>query len=56
MSRHNRGEVNQAGGGDRAVVLTFRSYKQSLGGKYECRVAGPGNNTESLSVCISECN
>ena len=56
VSRNNRVEVNQAAGGDRVSALTFQSYKQSQGGKYECRVAGPGNNTESLSVCISKCN
>ena len=55
MSRNNRNEVNQASvGGGRVVILTFRSYQQSQGGKYECRVAGPGNNTESLPVCIGE--
>ena len=57
MPRNNREEVNQGvGGGGRAVTLTFQSYQQSQGGKYECRVAGPGNNTESLSVCIGECS
>ena len=52
--KNNRKEVSQAAGGGRAVTLTFRSYQQSQGGKYECRVAGPGNYTESLSVCIGE--
>ena len=57
MSWNNRNEVNQAGGGGgRVSTLTFRNYKQSQGGKYECRVAGPGNNLERLSVCIGECN
>ena len=57
MSRKNREQVNQAvGGGDRTSTLTFRSYQQSQGGAYECRVAGPGNNTERLSVCIGECS
>ena len=55
MSRNNRDEVNQAGSSSRAATLTFRNYQQSQGGKYECRVAGPGNNSESLSVCIGEC-
>ena len=55
MSKDNREEANQAGGGDRSAILTFRSYQQSQGGAYECRVAGPGNNTESLLVCIGEC-
>ena len=55
MSRDNGKEVNQAAGGDRTSTLTFRSYQQSQGGKYECRVAGPGNNTERLAVCIGEC-
>ena len=56
VSRNNRDEVNQAAVGGRASTLTFQSYQQSQGGKYECRVAGPGNNTESLLVCIGECN
>ena len=56
MSRNNRDEVNQAGSSSRAATLTFRNYQQSQGGKYECRVAGPGNNTERLSVCIGECH
>ena len=54
MSRDNREEVNQAGGSDRIEILTFRSYQQSQGGAYECRVAGPGNNLEKLAVCIGE--
>ena len=54
VSRDNTEQANQAGGSGRAAILTFRSYQQSQGGKYECRVAGPGNNTESLPVCIGE--
>ena len=54
VSRDNRDEVNQIAAG-RTSTLTFRSYQQSQGGAYECRVAGPGNNTESLYVCIGEC-
>ena len=57
MSTDTRDEVNQvAAVGGRAAVLTFRSYQQSQGGKYECRVAGPGNYTERLPVCIGECH
>ena len=57
VSKDGRDAVNQqAAGGGRIAHLTFRSYQQGQGGKYECRVAGPGNNLESLSVCISECN
>ena len=58
VSRNNRDEVNQVAGtgGGRAALLTFQSYHQSQGGKYECRVAGPGNNTERLPVCIGECH
>ena len=55
VPRKVRKQVNQASvGGGRIVQLKFRSYQQSQGGKYECRVAGPGNNTERLSVCIGE--
>ena len=56
MSSNNRDEVNQvAAGGGRIAHLTFHSYQQSQGGKYECRVAGPGSQLERLSVCIGEC-
>ena len=47
--------IPQASGGGRIVHLNFYSYQQSHGGKYECRVAGPGNNTERVAVCIGEC-
>ena len=55
MSRSGGDAVNQAGAvGGRAAILTFRSYQQSQGGAYECRVAGPGNNLERVLVCIGE--
>ena len=54
VSRNNRDEVNQAGSSRRAATLTFQSYQRSQGGKYECRVAGPGNNSKRLAVCIGE--
>ena len=58
VSSNNRDEVSQAAaaGGGRIVALTFRSYLQSQGGKYECRVNVSGNNSEMLSVCIGECH
>ena len=57
VSSNNRDEVNQqAIGGDRTSRLTFQSYKQSQGGKYECRVNVSGNNLERLAVCIGECS
>ena len=58
MSKDVGDEVNQyaGGGGGRLAVLTFQSYQQSQGGKYECRVAVPGNNLERLPVCIGECH
>ena len=56
VSRDFKDEVNQAAtGGGRVAYLNFRNYSQSQGGKYECRVVGPGNNLEMLSVCIGEC-
>ena len=56
VSKDGEDEVNQLGaGGDKVAHLNFKSYHQSQGGKYECRVAGPGNNTKRLSVCIGEC-
>ena len=45
----------QAAGGGRIAHIIFQRYHQSQGGKYECRVAGPGNNTERLLVYIGEC-
>ena len=55
VSRDSRDEVNQAGAGDTATFLNFQSYQQSQGGKYECRVTGPGDHLEKLPVCIGEC-
>ena len=55
VSRNGGDEVNQATGDGRARFLHFQSYQQSQGGKYECRVTGPGDNSEKLPVCISEC-
>ena len=56
VSKNNREEVNQVAGRGcgKAAVLTFESYNQCQGGKYKCRVAGPGNNFETLSVWIGE--
>ena len=57
MSRDRADAVHQAAAaGGRVAVLTFLSYQQSQGGAYECRVAGPRNNTERLPVCIGECH
>ena len=56
VSRNYRYEENQAnisGGG--TAHLNFKSYQPSQGGRYECRVTGPGNYSEKLSVCIGEC-
>ena len=57
MSKDGRDAVNQQpAGGGRIASLTFQSYQQSQGGQYECRVVGPGNNTERLPICIGECH
>ena len=57
VSKDGGDAVNQAGaGGGRIALLNFRSYQQSQGGKYECRVAGPGNNLEWLPVFIGGCH
>ena len=48
-------EVNQADVRGRGAILTFRSYQQSQGGKYECRVNVSGINLDKLPVCIGEC-
>ena len=56
MSKDGRDVVNQAVvSGGRAVFLSFKRYQQSHGGRYECRVTGPGDNLEKLPVCIGEC-
>ena len=57
VSKDGGDEVNQqVAGAGRVVSLNFHSYQQSQSGKYECRVAGPGNNSERLPVCIGECH
>ena len=53
VSRYGADEVNQRSAGT-AAFLIFQSYRQSQGGRYECRVTGPGDNLEKLSVCIGE--
>ena len=56
VSNSSGDEVNQFGaGGIRSATLTFKSYQESQGGKYECRVTGPGNYSEKLPVCIGKC-
>jgi len=55
VSKDGGDEVNQqAAGSGRAATLTFHSYQRSQGGKYECRVDLPGNNTEKLLAFIGE--
>ena len=56
VSKHGGDVVNQVAGtgGGRVATLNFQSYQQGQGGKYECRVAGPGNNTQTLPICIGE--
>ena len=55
MSTDGGNKVYQAAAaGGRVAYLYFQSYQQSQGGKYECRVAVPGNNLEKLPVCIGE--
>ena len=55
VSRNDGDQVNQGAAGSTAAFLNFPSYQQSQGGRYECRVTGPGNYSEKLSVCIGEC-
>ena len=55
VSTDSGDKVYQAGtGGGRVANLHFKSYQRSQGGKYECRVAVPGNNLEKLPICIGE--
>ena len=54
VSRDSGDEVNQARSGGRTARLNFRSYQQSQGGKYECRVAIPGNSLEKLPLLIGQ--
>ena len=57
VSRNSGDVVNQrAAAGGRIAYLNFNSYQQSQGGKYECRVASPGNNSETLPVRIGGCH
>ena len=55
VSRDGGDEVNQASAVGRGAYLRFKSYQQSQGGKYECRVNVSGNNLEKLHICIGEC-
>ena len=56
VSRSGGDEVNQVlAVVGRTAVLVFQSYQRSQGGKYECKVDLPGNNTEKLLAFIGEC-
>ena len=56
VSKDDRDKVYQTSAAlGRVAYLYFQNYTQSQGGKYECRVAVPGNNLEKLPVCIGEC-
>ena len=56
VSRDGGDEVYQtSAAGGKVAYLHFKSYQPNQGGKYECRVAVPGNNSEKLPVCIGEC-
>ena len=54
VSRNKHDAVNQASSSIGAIPLTFRSYQESQGGRYECRVDGRGDTLEKLPVCIGE--
>ena len=54
VSKDDDDAVNQASNSNAYIPLTFRRYQESQGGRYECRVAGPGNTLEKLPVCIGE--
>ena len=54
VSKSGGDAVNQQAAGVRASILNFQSYQRSQGGKYECKVGLPGNNTEKLLAFISE--
>ena len=55
VSMDSGDEVHQTGSGaGRIAYLNFKSYQQSQGGKYECRVAVPGKNLKKLPICIGE--
>ena len=55
VSRNTSDEVNQVGVfSGRAATLNFQSYQRSQGGKYECKVVLPVNNTEKLLAFIGE--
>ena len=56
VSRSDGDKVNQAlAVVGRNAILIFHSYQPSQGGKYECKVDHPGNNTEKLLAFIGEC-
>ena len=54
VSKDDDGVVNQASNSNVSIPLTFRRYRERQGGRYECRVAGPGDTLKKLPVCIGE--
>ena len=54
VSKGDDEAVNQASSSNVSVPLTFRRYQRRQGGRYECRVVGPGGTLEKLPVCIGE--
>ena len=54
VSKDDDDAVNQASSSNLSTPLTFRRYRERQGGRYECRVAGPGDTLEKLPVCIGE--
>ena len=54
VSKDDDDAVNQASSSNLFTPLTFRRYREIQGGRYECRVVGPGDTLEKLPVCIGE--
>ena len=54
VSKDDDDAVNQASSSNVSIPLTFRRYQRRQGGRYECRVVGPGDTLEKLPVCIGE--
>ena len=54
VSKDRNDAVNQASSSNVAIPLTFRRFQERQSGRYECRVAGPGDILEKLPVHIGE--
>ena len=51
VSKDDDDAVNQASNSNVSIPLTFRRYRERQGGRYECKVAGPGGGHWRSCLC-----